>query len=161
MGLSSILAAVEKRVVEVVGKRGDRVPNFGFGENAKYKTEALPRVTWVPLQGPIGKVANNRANADQAARQLWNRSLQIQARIWADDYDAVEALAAHVFAAFTFVRNANYGLVSEAWDTSGSLKRGVLAVFIVRVDMPFTDEPSKTVDGTETPLGTDLSEEMG
>lgn len=159
MGLSAILAQVETRVAEVVGKLGDRLPNFGFGEAARYKSEALPRVTWVPMSGAV-KEGDAKTNADRAARHLWARRLQVQVRVWAEDYDSAEALVGHVFAAFTYVRNGNYGVLSETWDTSGALKSGVLAVFLIEVRMPFADEPPKTVGGDGTPLGTDLTEEI-
>lgn len=156
MGLRKVLDAVEARVATVVGQTGGKQPNFGLGEAAKYKSEAPPRVTWVPLQGPATVGDEQTA----AVRKLWKRHLQLEVRIWCEEFEDVETLAAHVWAAFTRVHGGRYALRSEAWDTSGTLKLGVRGIFLLDVRLAFDDEPNKVVDGTGTPLGVDISTEI-
>lgn len=157
MGLQVVLDRVERRITEVVGKAGQRIPNFGFGEAAKFKHEELPRVTWVPQQGPVSMGDERTSNN----RKLWKRRLGLQVRIWCADFGETEVLAAQVFAAFTFVHGGRYTLRSEAWDTDGAMTKGCLGVFMLEVQLAFSDDAQKTVDGTGTPLTPEITNEIG
>lgn len=154
--MSSIQAcfdAVEARLLAVVGESGEKLPNMGLGEKAKFRSEAPPRIVWVPLRGPVRRA--RQAGGDQLSNpnQLWERELHSEARIWHEDIPQVEVLANHFIAALHDVLSSGaHKIVAEDWNTSGDLQRGVQMVLTFSVLLPFTDEPSPTVVPTSTPV---------
>lgn len=143
MGLVSVFKDVEARVTEIVGSIGEKIPNMGLGENAKFKHEAPPRIVWVPTAGPIKKP--NQAGGDQRSnpRQLWLRELNVQARIWHVDIESAEALAGHMLAAMSEGQHGAHRVMGEAWDTSGVQQLGVQLVLTLAIQLPFTDVTSE------------------
>lgn len=152
MGLTNVLNAVQDQVTAVLGSLGEKLPNFGFGLAAKFKYEATPRVTWIPMNGPH-KPAQQRGDIGNTnPRQLWTRQVTIQARIWHDDYDSAEALMNHIVAAIHRYAVGSYRPSGEVWDTDSAVQKGVLVALTFSIDIPLTDEPNPEVIPNHAPI---------
>lgn len=142
--LTSVFEDTQARLTTIVVGLGEKIPNMGLGENAKFKHESPPRIVWVPTGGAVGKANQAGGNQRSNPRQLWLRSLQVQARIWHVDIAQVENLANHMIAAMTEGLSGGYKVLGEAWDTSGAMQLGVQCVLTLQIDLPFTDEVGAT-----------------
>jgi hypothetical protein len=146
--LTACFEDVQARLGTTLGALGEKLPNMGLGENAKFKHETPPRIVWVPTGGPVSKP--KQAGGDQRSnpRQLWLRALQLEARIWHADIKQTEGLANHMVAAMHEALSGGYKILGETWDTLGATQLGVQLVLTMSIDLPFTDEVSATTKPT-------------
>jgi hypothetical protein len=151
--LQAVFNAVEARLLATMGELGEKLPNMGLGEKAKFKSEAPPRIVWVPLQGPARRARQAGGDGLSNPNQLWERDLVCQARIWHDDIQQVEDLANHFVAALHDVlSSAAHKVIGEDWNTSSDLQRGTQMILTFSLQLPFTEEPSATAVPTGAPI---------
>lgn len=145
--------AVEARLLDVMGQLGEKLPNMGLGEKAKFRSEAPPRIVWVPLRGGVRRARQAGGDGFSNPNQLWERELQLEARIWHVDIQHAEDLANHFVAALHDVLSSGgHKILGEQWLTEGDLDLGVRMILTFSVLLPFTDEPSPTVTPTSAPI---------
>lgn len=91
-----------------------------------------PSVVWVPLKGNFEGAEKTR---EKIAKNLYARKLMVGARIWAADYDAVDALIADVVNA---VHTKAWGIAKpaeEEWTAEEDADLGVACVVVFEVTL--------------------------
>lgn len=151
MSIEPIFAAVQADMIDAISKAGDKLPNFGLGNNAFYRREALPRVVWVPMSSNVRGPAQ-RGNGTDNPRALFTREVHIEAHVWAGDVTAVETLMNQMVASTYLVLGGWFKPLSERWEMQEDLTSGIECVLTIQIAIPFTDTRQKTVQPLTVPL---------
>jgi hypothetical protein len=150
MGLAKILELVGQRVVDATSLAGEKNPSFAIGEPERYREELPPRVVWIPQRAQ--RSDKQRQSGPAAQRHLVGRVIQVEARIWAESFEAMESLTSHVVAALYGVLLASFAYLSEAFTLPTDTEMGFRNMLVFQVQVPLRDEPLTTVAPTEAPI---------
>ena len=98
------MASTFDRLTDAVRDRMQLPPEFwGVGENSRAKHGGVPRIEWVHAGGEIEPVPNagrqRVAGAHAVFRPLHIDSMDVQAHIWAEDFEGFERLRQRLLSA--------------------------------------------------------------
>ncbi len=154
--ISTMTLALEAKLSEVIREAGQEPPSFGFGEHSITDQDAPPKITWVPIGGPLKRAKFGGVDGDAHKEPVWDRDLGIAARVWADNVDQAEILCQQLAAAIQDVAPGHHSPVSEEWDTKSHAGNGVVCVVSFTVKGVFVREPLALVQIRTPPTSADL-----
>lgn len=139
--LSDIFDALETKLTASLRANGEQVPTFKRGLSGAAEFKSKPSIVLVPIKGDAsparasGSVVSDGAGgyvtkADPPA--MWERSLQVGARIYADDIDACNEMAERLIEAAQDAFEGGCRVEGEEWDTSNKLAQGEILVVFFR-----------------------------
>ena len=137
--LSQMYTLIERQLAVYTKLAGRPSPSYGIGAKDIFNHKDTPRISWVPIGGPV-LMPKARSNDFDNPRPLWQRNFQSAAYLWTADIDSVNELENHLVASLDSVFHGGYRIVSEKWDVSGDQDAGSTIVLVFEVQLRFLDE---------------------
>jgi hypothetical protein len=106
------------------------------------ENDAPPRIVWVMRGGPGGAAREVGGNP----RHLRTRNLGVEAHVWAESYDAAEALLNELLSATHQALHGSYSFDGEEWVEEELLALGCVVIARLTFRVPVTEPVKATAE---------------
>jgi hypothetical protein len=142
--IQTTFEAVKKQLKSVLDGLGEDDVSHELGEEHISDSDALPRIVWVVIGGPVGAARQAGANGVIDKREIARRNERCQIHIWGEDFGATEILMNHFVAAARELMTAfSFQVKGTDWTQGQANKNasGRLCILDVEISIPITAEP--------------------
>lgn len=142
-------------VLNDVSARLDPAVTVHVGAEWIRQEEAPPRVVWVPKSESYGPPTPQGGDGITNPAPLWTRRSVVECHLWANDFDAAEALLQAVVRSLHLsLTHHSYQVTSGEWIPSDgtTVNLGVVYVLTLEIMIPITRAPDTTTVVTMMPI---------